>query len=91
MSMTLVEALRQVRLEPGATRARVDGFEVEVRVSRTPTAPDPLPDDIADQVMVDIWLDVPPDPAGRVVIAHRGELSPLDPVVIDPYWEEEAA
>ena len=59
MSMTHVEALRQVRLEPGTVRAELDDFEVVVRVSRKPLPPDPPLVDPSASAMLEPWVEFP--------------------------------
>jgi len=46
MSVPLEEALKLVKLEPGRTSCRVNGWEVEVRVRRAEPEPESLPVDV---------------------------------------------
>ena len=63
MSLSLAEALRLVELQPGQTyREKVNGWTVEVRVLEddAPTA------ELAEQVMLQPWVELPFNPVGTV-------------------------
>lgn len=42
----------------------------------------------AESEMLNIWLDVPPSPTARTVVARRGELPLPDPPIIPPDDDE---
>jgi hypothetical protein len=66
MSVPLEEALRLVKLEPGRTSCRVNGWEVEVRVRPVVPAPESALNE--SDVMLDAWAEFPdPAPAGTVL------------------------
>lgn len=77
MRLSLSEALEQVDLQPGHTyRETVNGWTVEVRVlDDTPRA------ELAEQVMLQPWVDFPFHAVGTVR-ARPGTLPLPDPPVI---------
>jgi len=85
MSISLAEALQQVKLEAGKTyRCKTPELLIEVRVQRRPTEPSALPE--AD-IMLDAWVDLPHPPA---VGAGRSKLvQPPPPTVPDIPAEDE--
>ena len=79
MSLSLTEALGHVDLQPGQTyRETVNGRTVEVRV--LDDAPTP---ELAEQVMLQPWVEFPFNAVGTV-IATPGPLPLPDPPVIPP-------
>ena len=85
MSTLLAEAIGQLNLRPGQTyRTTIDGHAVEVRrLDSAPAADEPS--QVADSVMLNLWLDIPPSPAARTVTATRSEPDLPDPVVLDEW------
>ncbi len=86
MSTLLVEALGQLNLKPGQTyRTTVNGHEVEVRMLDTPSPEEPREErsQFDDMVMMNLWLDIPPSPDARTVIAQCGELTLPPPLELD--------
>jgi hypothetical protein len=83
MSLSLAEALRLVDLQPGRTyREKVNGWTVEVRVLEDTPTPE-----LAEQVMLQPWVEFPFNPAGTVV-AQPGPVPLPDPPVIPPDYGE---
>lgn len=65
MSVPLAEALKLVKLEPGRTSCRVNGWEVEVQVR--PVAPESASALNESDIMLDAWVEFPsPKSAGTV-------------------------
>ncbi len=84
MSITLAEALSQVDLQPGRVyREAVNGNQVEVHVS----ADDQPTPELAEQVMMLPWWDVP-FCGTAVVTATPGPVSWPDPPIISPLDQE---
>jgi hypothetical protein len=79
VSTPLVEALRQLNLQPGQSyHVEVDGKDVELRIRGSDEPPDP-----ADQVMLRPWVWLPTS-EGQIPLRIRyGPIDPPDPVVID--------
>jgi hypothetical protein len=62
MSLSLADALRLVDLQPGQTyREKVNGWTVEVRVLDDVPTPE-----LAEQVMLQPWVEFPFNSAGTV-------------------------
>jgi hypothetical protein len=79
MAVSLVEALREAKLEVGRIyRYDVDGRRVEVRVLEAPP-PEPSPIGVEESdIMMDAWTEFP-EPEGGVVLQSRlGEPDPPD-------------
>jgi hypothetical protein len=77
VSTLLVEALRQLNLQPGQSlHVEVDGKDVELRVREAGEA-----SDIADQVMLS-WPSLPDPPTEFIVHAKLGPIDPPDPPII---------
>jgi hypothetical protein len=78
MSLSLAEALQHVDLQPGQTyREKVNGHTVEVRVlDDTPTP------DLADQVMLESWVEFPFRAVGKLT-AQQGPPQLPAPFVLD--------
>jgi hypothetical protein len=78
MSISLVDALRQVDLQSGSVyQCQIGRFRVEVRVDENVPETVPTPLERSD-VMLDPWTDFPALPPGRVVQA-----APAPPVLPD--------
>lgn len=75
MSLSLVEALSQVDLEPGRTyRCQVKGRMVELRVHEAiPPELLPAPLDESD-IMLDAWVEFPQPTGGKRVRGKPGTL-----------------
>jgi hypothetical protein len=74
----LVEALRQLNLQPGQSmRVEVDGKDFEVHVRGQDES-----SDFADCVMLQPWFTIPDPPAERIVRAKPGPIDLPDPPVI---------
>lgn len=90
MSLTLIEALSQVDLEPGRTyRCRVKDRMVEVRVQEAipvELLPDPLKESDV-MIMLDPWVEFPPLEGGIILRSKPGEM-PLPDVPEIPTDEE---
>ena len=90
MSLSLVEALSQVDLEPGRTyRCRVKDRMVELRV-REALPPELLPAPLKESdimIMLDPWVELPQPAGGKLVRGKPGKL-PLPDVPEIPKDEE---
>jgi hypothetical protein len=75
MSLSLIEALSQVDLEPGQTyRCRVKGRIVELHV-REAIPPELLPAPLVESdIMLDAWVELPQPTGGRRVRGKPGKL-----------------
>ncbi len=76
MSAQLAEAIAQLNLKPGECyRTTVRGHEVEVRVlDKVPgTEPADEASPLAEGMMLDLWLDIPPSPEAKTLTVRRGE------------------
>jgi hypothetical protein len=83
MNLTLAEVLAHVDLQPGQTyRETVNGHTVEVRVLDDEPRPE-----LAEQVMLQPWVDFPFTPKGTIR-AEPGTLPLPDPPVIPPEDED---
>lgn len=86
MSALLNQAIASLNLQPGqAYRTTVNGHEVEVRILETSqsTGPGDQPSQLADMVMLDLWLDVPPSLTARTMTVSRGERMLPSPLALD--------
>lgn len=72
MTISLVEALRQVDLKGGQVyRCQIGRFRVEVRVDEAAATLLPTPLQASD-IMLDPWTDLPAPPSASVVRATPG-------------------
>ena len=78
MSLSLAEALGHVELQPGRTyRETVNGQTVEVRVLDDSVTPE-----LAEQVMLQPWVDFPFTPIGTITVKLGPRQLP-EPFVLD--------
>lgn len=88
MSLSLLEALCQVDLEPGRTyRCRIKGRMIELRVHEVIPSeflPAPLED---SDIMLDAWVELPQPSGGKRVRGKPGKL-PLPDVPEIPSDED---
>ena len=83
MSTELAEIVEKLNLQPGQTiREVVNGFTAELRLLDDQPTPE-----LAEQVMLLPWWEVPFNPTWTV-IATPGPVSLPDPPIIDPLDQE---
>ena len=88
MSLSLVEALEQVGLDPGRVYyCQVKGLKVELRVL-TSAEPETLSALDESDVMLDPWVELPQPTAKFSVVGEFGALPLPDPPVIPDDGEE---
>jgi hypothetical protein len=84
MSTPLIEAVRQLNLQPGqSTEINVNGYLVQIRRVEKPEQAKPSEEEseYAHMVMVNPWIELPDLPAARIVIAKPGPIDPPDPPI----------
>lgn len=79
MSTPLIEALSQLKLEPGQShRVSVNGHKVEICCVKEEEGCDSR-----EGEMVDLWLEIPASPLAKTLIVRRGEPMLPNPLELD--------